>query len=151
MSTIKEDDKLTLAKYAQDNDLVNLPGWKWARRLTKNPKKFIQMAKIFAAQTKRHGVKYKHGVKVPRNYKEAIKFDQENGNTLWQDAVDREMGQIMDFKTFKPLLKGSKPPSGHTFVPVHLCFDVKFDLRCKVCLVAGGNWQIHQIQTSILA
>ena len=72
MSTIKEDDKLTLAKYAQDNDPVNQPGWKWARRLTKNPKKFIRMAKIFAAQTRRHGVKYKHGVKVPRNYKEAV-------------------------------------------------------------------------------
>ena len=50
------------------------------------------------------------------------------------------MSQIMDFKTFKPLPKGSKPPSGHTYVPVHLCFDVKSDLRCKVHLVAGGNW-----------
>ena len=46
----------------------------------------------------------------------------------------------MDFKTFKLLPKGSKPPSGHIFVPVHLCFDVKFDLRCKAHLVAGGNW-----------
>ena len=28
MQVIKEDDKLTLAKYAQDNDLVDQPGWK---------------------------------------------------------------------------------------------------------------------------
>ena len=48
MSTIKENDKFTLAKYAHDNDLVNQPGWKWARRLIKNPKKFFRMAKIFA-------------------------------------------------------------------------------------------------------
>ena len=128
MRVIKEDDKLTLAKYAKDNNLTDVPGWKWARRLTKNPKKFIRMARIFAAQTKRHGTKYKHGVKVPKNYNEAVKFDQENESSLWQDAVKREMGQIMDFKTFKPLLKESKPLKGHTYVPVHLCFDVKFDL-----------------------
>ena len=128
MNVIKENDKLTLAKYANDNDLTNVPGWKWARRLTKNPKKFIRMAKIFATQAKRHGTKYKHGVKVLKNYNEAVKFDQENGNSLWQDAAEREMGQILDFKTFKPLPKGSKPPKGHPFVPVHLCFDVKYDL-----------------------
>ena len=50
------------------------------------------------------------------------------------------MSQIINFKTFKPLSKESKPPTGHTFVSVHFCFDVKFDLRCKTCLVAGGNW-----------
>ena len=128
MKVIKEDDKLTLAKYAHDNDLVDQPGWKRARRLTESPKKFIRMARIFAAQAKKHGTKYKHGVKVPRNFNEAVKFDQENRNSLWQDAVKREMGQMMDFKTFKLLPKGSKPPSGPTYVPVHLCFDVKFDL-----------------------
>ena len=72
MKTIKEDDKMTLAKYAHDNDLINESGWRWARRLTKNSKKFIRMAKIFAAQARKHGIKYKHGVTVPRNYKEAI-------------------------------------------------------------------------------
>ena len=71
MQVIKEDDKLTLAKYAND-DLTDVPGWKWARRLTKNPKKFIRMARIFAAQAKRHGTKYKHGVKAPKNFNESV-------------------------------------------------------------------------------
>ena len=65
--------------------------------MTKNPKKFIRMAKKFAAQAKKHGITYKHGVKVPRNFNEAVKFNQKNRNSLWQDAVKREMGQIMDF------------------------------------------------------
>ena len=97
MKVIKEDDSFTLAKYSHDNDLVDQPGWKWARRLTKNPKKFIRIARIFAAQAKKHGTKYKHGVKVPRNFNEAVKFNQENRNSLWQDAVKREMNQIMNF------------------------------------------------------
>ena len=40
----------------------------------------------------------------------------------------------------KPLPKDAKKPEGYTYVPVHLCFDVKFDLRRKARLVAGGNW-----------
>ena len=56
MRTIKEDDKMTLTKYAHDNNLIDEPGWRWARRLTKNPKKFIRMAKIFAAQARNHGI-----------------------------------------------------------------------------------------------
>ena len=137
---IKADDKMTLAAYAQEKKLVDTPGWKWARRLTKNPKKFIRMAKIFKSQQKNHGPKYKYGVQVPRNYKEAIELDKANGNTLWQDAIKKEMLQIRDFKTFKALPRGTKRPKGYTFVPVHLCFDVKFDLRRKARLVGGGNW-----------
>ena len=87
MKIIKEDDKMTLVKYAHDNDLTDEPGWRWARRLTKNPKKFIRMTKIFAAQARKHEIKYKHGMKVPKNYKEAIQFDQENGNHFWHDAI----------------------------------------------------------------
>ena len=63
MKVIKEDDKLPFAKCAHDNNLVDQPRWKWARRLTKNPKMFIRMARIFAAQAKNHDTKYKHGVK----------------------------------------------------------------------------------------
>ena len=31
------------------------------------------------------GIKYR--IRVPRNAKEAIQFDKENGNTLWRDAI----------------------------------------------------------------
>ena len=33
----------------------------------------------------------KFGVRVPRNCKEAVRLDFENGNTLWQDAVALEL------------------------------------------------------------
>ena len=140
MQTVHQDDKLTLAAYARDNKLTDIQGWKWARWLTKNPTKFIRMARIFAAQMRNNRTRYKYGIKVPRNYKEAVQFDKENGNTLWQDAIKKEMNQILDFRTFKALPKGEKHPKDYTYVPVHLCFDVKFDLRCKARLVAGGNW-----------
>ena len=101
METIKSDDKFTLAAYARDNNLLDQGGWKWARGITKNPQKFIRMARIFAAQMKRYGAKYKFGIRVPRNYREAVEIDRKNGNTLWQDTVNKEVAQIMDYKMFK--------------------------------------------------
>ena len=89
INTIKEDDRLTLSAYARYIKLVDTPKFKWARCLTNNPKKFIRMFSIFSGQTKQHNTKYKYGVKVPRNFKEAIKFYHDSGNTLWQDATGK--------------------------------------------------------------
>ena len=139
MQVIKEDDRITLAAYARECELLDTPGWKWARRLTKNPKKFIRMAKIFASQTRNHGPKFKYGIRVPRNYKEAVELDKANGNTLWQDAIKKELGQINDFRTFKALSRGAKAPKGYKRIPVTLVFDVKFDLRRKARLVERGH------------
>ena len=50
--TLKEYNKITLAAYDKYCGLVDTPGWKWSKRFTKNPEKFIRMAKIFASQTK---------------------------------------------------------------------------------------------------
>ena len=38
---------------------------------------------------------FKYGVKVPRNVKEALKFDDDN-NTYWWDAIRKEMKSLED-------------------------------------------------------
>ena len=83
--------------------------------------------------------KYKFGVAIPRNYNNAINLDKENNNTLWKDAIDKEMSQIKEYKTFTDHGKGRIPPKGYKKIPVHLVFDVKYDLRRKARLVAGGH------------
>ena len=45
------------------------------------------------------GIKYQFGVQVPRSYKEALKLDKANGNTLWQDAIQKELDQIIAYNT----------------------------------------------------
>ena len=64
------------------------------------------MYKIFSEQTKQHNIKYTYGVKVTRKFKGAIKFYPNNGNTLWQDEIGKEMAQIKYFQTFMPLKRG---------------------------------------------
>ena len=45
------------------------------------------MYKILYSHTKRHTTKYKYAVNVQKNVKEAINFDQLNGNTLYPDVI----------------------------------------------------------------
>ena len=41
-----------------------------------------------------------------RNVKEDIKFDGENGNTLYQDKIGKEMAHINDLQTIRTLERG---------------------------------------------
>ena len=45
------------------------------------------MYNIFPTKTKRYNIKYKCGVNVTQNIKEAIKFDNENGGNLWKYSI----------------------------------------------------------------
>ena len=38
---------------------------------------------------------HKYGIRVPKNIKQAKEIDDENGNTLWMDAVRMEIKEII--------------------------------------------------------
>ena len=82
---------------------------------------------------------YKFGVQVPMNASHALYLDKLNNNNLWQEAMDKEIISINDFKTFRVLAEGEELPEGYTRIPYHIVFDVKFDGRRKARLVAGGH------------
>jgi len=84
----------------------------------------------------------KMGIKVPRNTKEALLFDRINKNTLWADAIFKEMCGLRRLNVFKfhaPNYKCSRS-DGWQFAPMHMIFDVKQqDMRYKAWLVVGGH------------
>ena len=43
----------------------------------------------------------KFGVCIPRNEKEAMMLDHENGNAHWQEAIEAETRQLFKYKVFK--------------------------------------------------
>jgi len=133
------DDPVTCAKCAKENDLLELPGWKRFKRLAAHEKKFIRMLRQAYASNKKNATKYMFGVKIPRNYQEALAFDKANGNTFWEDATKREMDQIKAYNTFKDIGKGVRAPSGYPKVYVHLIYANKFDMRRKARLVLSGQ------------
>jgi hypothetical protein len=75
---------------------------------------------------------------VPKTVKEALDLNRKNGNTLWANAIAKEMKEIRI--AFNILPDGHSTPIGYQKIPCHMIFDVKMeDFRQKARLVAGGH------------
>ena len=81
--------------------------------------------------------KMKFGVIVPTTVKEAIALDTANGNTLWQDAMAKEMKN--NKIAFQLLGREEHVPVGYKKITCHMNFEVKMDGRRKARYVAGGH------------
>jgi hypothetical protein len=81
------------------------------------------------------------GVKIPKNVTQAYEFDKENGNTLWTDAISKEINSLLNMSTFEFYSPGYhfSKSEGWQFAPLRMIFAVKHDLRCKARMVAGGH------------
>ncbi len=81
---------------------------------------------------------HKFGIEVPKTVKEALALDRKNGNTLWADAIAKEMEEVRI--AFNILPDGRSAPIGYQKIPCHMIFDVKMeDFQQKARLVAGGH------------
>jgi hypothetical protein len=103
----------------------------------------VDIAKILKVSTSPAGIKYKFGIQVPKGIKNAIDLDKNNGNQLWQEAIKTELKQLTDYQTFIVLDSGEGIPTGYQKIPYRMAFDVKYDLRHKARVVAGGNWTVN--------
>jgi hypothetical protein len=133
------DDPVSLARYAKDKGLLNLPGWKRFKSIARNDKKLKRMINQAQLKSFRHSIRYKYGYQVPRTPKEAVEIDAKNGNTAWQDAMALELAQLDEYNTFKDVGSGDLKPEGYKKIKVHFVYDVKHDGRHKARLVAGGH------------
>ena len=123
----------------QKNDLLSKPGWKFLRTTAKH-QRFLNVA--LNAIKRCHDptqIRYKFGVRLPRNYAEALRLDEDNGNTLWHDAVRTELDQICDYDTFRDMGIGVTMDRDHHKINVRLVFDVKALGKRKGRLVARGD------------
>ena len=140
LHVIAADDPVTCAIYAKRNNLLNTPGWKRFKTNIKNTKKLIRVMKQARLKSYNNTVVYQYGFKVPKTPEQAIQFDLENGNTLWQDAMKLEMEMMKEYQVFESKGIGGRPPSAdYRKIRVHFVFAVKHDGRHKARLVAGGH------------
>ena len=78
------------------NGLLNEKGFKEVRRLARTAKKIYQLMNQAKLRSYRTTTKYKYGDAVPhQGHKMAMRFDEENGNTLWADAEKHEAGILL--------------------------------------------------------
>ena len=94
---------------------------------------------ITAVNSRYHKRTHKFGIEVPKNFNECVCIDRENGNTLWQDAVHKEMSKVSRV-AFEVMDDDEVPPPTFQEIRCHLVFDVKMEnFQCKARLVAGGH------------
>lgn len=128
----KNSNPIEVAQFAMAKGIENEPAFAWWVKPALRKRKAI----ISKASTK-HPRKMKFGVKIPLAYDEAVILDRENGNTLWQDAVKKEMKNVE--VAFNFLGEDESVPIGFNKISCHLIFDVKFSLERKARYVAGGH------------
>ena len=83
----------------------------------------------------------KYGIKVPRNSKEVLQFDRENGNYIRVNIILKELEVLMSMSVFKKLPSSlcNSMAKGYQFAPLRMILDVKVDLMRKSRLVNGGH------------
>lgn len=82
------DCKFHLAKYARENNLLDITGWQQFQKLAQQEKKMMQMIKQAKFQSFCLGSKYMNGFQVPNKYEEALIFDSCNKNNHWEVATN---------------------------------------------------------------
>jgi hypothetical protein len=133
LQIIAKDDPVTCAIYAKDNGLLDSPGWKQFKSIAKRQNTLTRMVNQAKLKSYNSAPKFKSGFQIPRHYAEAIRFDERNKNSKWQDAMLLELQQISEYDTFINLGHHSsvKVPTDHKKIRVHFVYDVKHDGRHK--------------------
>ena len=133
LAELKESNPLELAIYAKAHNIIDEPAYAWwAHYVTRKGKRVINAVKH---RLIRKNMKF--GVKVPKDIREAELLDEANGNTLWTDAIEKELRNVR--VAFDLLKDGERPPVGSKWIPYHFVFDVRHTLERKARLVAGGH------------
>jgi len=86
---------------------------------------------------------FEYGTYIRRSIEEAIACDLKNGNTLWWDAIVKEVKALMDMGMLKILGRGQATKIWNDkewqFAPVWMIFDKKQSGQMEAWLVIGGH------------
>lgn len=134
---LKESHPVQVAEYAKTHKIDHEPAFNWwVPYVLKKRDRIISLVK--RRNTRYLKRTHKFGIEMPKTVQEALALDRRNGNTLWADAIAKELKNVK--VAFKILPDGAPAPIGHQKIPCHMIFDVKMeDFRRKARLVAGGH------------
>jgi len=133
LRNLRESNPIELAQYAETRSLLEEPAFAWwAKDALRHTRRIIKKVKSKYWQRT-----HKYGIRLPKSVQEALKIDEENGNTLWNDAMQKELKNVK--VAFKFLADDEPIPIGYKLIPCHIIFDVKMDFTHKARFVAGGH------------
>ena len=136
LKDMKESYPVQVSEYAIQSKISKEPAYAWwiSHVLKKREQIIAKVKSKYWTRT------HKFGIRIPKSIKEAIELDRQNGNTLWWDAILKEMANIrIAFELFGGEVK-DLPPC-YQEVKFHIIFDIKMgeNFRRKARMVAGGH------------
>ena len=126
-----------MTEYAVAQGINDKPAFNWwANAVLQKHGHIIALVKKRIARFLRK--MHKFGIDVPCSVAEAYALDKKNRNTLWANAIAKEMKNVRI--AFKILANGEKVPIGFQRMQCHMAFDINMeDFHRKARLVAGGH------------
>jgi hypothetical protein len=134
LADLKESNPVEVSDYAVVIYLLDAPDCVWWY-----PHALKKRIRIIAAVAKRyHKRTHKFGIEVPKSWEDCVRLHKENDNTLWWDAVRKEMKTVQI--TSKILSGDGSVTPTYQKILCHMIFDVKMeDFSRKARFVTGGN------------
>jgi hypothetical protein len=122
LKDLKESHPLEMAEYAVMQGIEREPAFIWW------VPQVLQLRKHIISFVKKQKMSYlkknlKFGIKVPTLVDHALEIDKRNGNTLWTDAIIKELKDVcIAFKCLNPDKHG---PLDYKWIKCHMIFDIK--------------------------
>jgi hypothetical protein len=133
LKLLKESNPVQVAEYVTAKNIAEEPAFAWWVPYFLRKQNVI----VSAVNARVPKTSYKYGIELLTSVKHAIEIDQTNGNTLWQGALSKEMGNLC--VAFEILGPGMKVPPGWHKALWDLVFDMKMDFTRKVRWVKDGH------------
>jgi hypothetical protein len=90
LRNLKESNPIELAQYAEAHGLLEEPVFVWwAKDTLRRSRRTIKRVK-----SKYWQCTHKYWIRLPKSVQEALKVDEENGNSLWHDAIQKELKNV---------------------------------------------------------
>lgn len=142
LKDMKESHPVEVAEFARARDIADEPAFAWWVPYTLRKREVI-LSKIKARIRKTNR---KYGIEIPTNVEHAMRLDRENGNTLWRDALAKEMTNVG--VAFEILPEGKSAPPGWRAASGHLVWDLKMDFTRKARWVLDGHKTPDPVQST---
>ena len=133
LKDMKESHPVEVADFAKARGIADEPAFSWWVPYTLRKRDVI----ISKVKSRIRKTTHKYGIEMATSVGHAYEIDKGNGNTLWRDAIKKEMTNVGI--AFEVLEEGEHAPVAWRKVSGHLVFDVKMDFTRKARWVLDGH------------
>ena len=130
---MKESHPVESAEFARARRIDTEPAFVWWVSHTLKKRDVI----VSSVKSRIRRTTHKYGQEVPSSLTHAKTIDLANGNSLWHEAIEKEMMNVGI--AFEVLEDTDNMPVGWKLVTGHIIFDVKMDFTRKARWVLDGH------------